>query len=44
MYACLKESEQDFLPKAPGEHGIVVAKSLPEGLVYHSHIHTLILA
>jgi hypothetical protein len=32
-YACLKESENDLLPKYPGEHGIVVVKSLPEALV-----------
>ena len=32
-YACLKESENDYLPRAPGEHGIVIVKELPEALV-----------
>ena len=31
-YACLKESEHDYLPKNPGEHAIVIVKSLPESL------------
>ena len=31
-YACLKESEHDYLPKNPGEHAILVVKSLPESL------------
>jgi hypothetical protein len=34
MYACVKENEQDFLPKGPGHHGILIVKSLPEALVY----------
>jgi hypothetical protein len=32
-YACLKESENDLLPANPGEHGIIVVKSIPETLV-----------
>lgn len=32
-YACLKESENDLLPRNPGEHGIIIVKSLPEALV-----------
>lgn len=32
-YACLKESENDYLPKAPGDNGIVIVKDLPEALV-----------
>jgi len=32
-YACLKETEQDFLPEAPGDHGIILVKALPESLV-----------
>jgi hypothetical protein len=32
-YACMKEAEQEYLPKTPGEHGIVVVHSLPEKLV-----------
>jgi len=31
-YACLKESENDLLPRNPGEHGIIIVKSLPEAL------------
>jgi hypothetical protein len=42
-YACLKESENELLPKHPGEHGIVIVKSLPDALVYNL-IAWLILA
>jgi hypothetical protein len=31
-YACLKEAEQELLPAEPGEHGVIVVKSLPETL------------
>jgi len=33
-YACLKEAEQEYLPKRPGEHGIILVHSLPESLVH----------
>jgi len=32
-YACLKETEQEFLPATPGENGIILVKSLPDSLV-----------
>jgi hypothetical protein len=35
-YACLKESENDFLPKNPGQHGLVLVKSLPDTLVHRT--------
>ena len=35
-YACLKEAEQELLPVSPGEHGVIVVKSLPETLVRSS--------
>jgi len=35
-YACLKEAEQELLPVNPGEHGVIIVKSLPESLVYSS--------
>jgi len=38
-YACLKESENEFLPKNPGEHGLVIVKSLPDTLVFFLVIH-----
>ena len=39
-YACLKESENEFLPKNPGEHGLIIVKSLPDTLVFSSIIHS----
>jgi hypothetical protein len=33
MYACMKQAEQEYLPKMPGEHGIIMVHSLPEQLV-----------
>ena len=35
-YACVKEVENELLPKNPGEHGIILGKELPESLVYFS--------
>ena len=32
-YACLKESENELVPANPGDHGIVLVKSLPDLLV-----------
>jgi hypothetical protein len=32
-YACMKQAEQEYLPKAPGEHGIIMIHSFPEKLV-----------
>ena len=35
-YACLKESENEFLPKNPEQHGLVLVKSLPDTLVHRT--------
>jgi hypothetical protein len=32
-YACLKETDQEYLPKRPGQHGIIMVHLLPETLV-----------
>jgi hypothetical protein len=32
-YACIKESENDLIPASPGNHGILMVKSLPDALV-----------
>jgi hypothetical protein len=32
-YACLKQVEQEYLPERPGDHGVIMVRSLPESLV-----------
>jgi len=38
-YACLKLAEDELLPKNPGEHGIVIVKSISESLVFSKQKH-----
>jgi hypothetical protein len=32
-YACIKETENEMIPKNPGEHGIIIVRALPDHLV-----------